>query len=363
MSVFPIDCVKLRISIPNWPSSLRATPPAATLVAVSRAEDRSSTLRTSVCPYLRAPARSAWPGLSLVTGFGAKPSLAAVISAVQFTWSLFSSTNVTGLPMVTPPRTPLTMWATSVSICCRPPRPWPPWRRARSRRRSSSEISSPAGRPSRITVSCGPCDSPAVSHLSIEAMIGAVPKALDVALIDVGGTLWPNSWPFRETDGAGRHQRVGAAMPALEAGQVDSLVADLIASSRIGDEARAISTETPATIAAAEVLIAASLERQGLPADLPTVARIGGALALLVADRMNPLPGAPELLAEIHELGLRTVIASNTYWRDAESYWDDFRLLGMADHIDAIVTSVDAGHLKPHPAVFEMAMRVADAQA
>jgi putative hydrolase of the HAD superfamily len=78
---------------------------------------------------------------------------------------------------------------------------------------------------------------------------------------------------------------------------------------------------------------------------------------------MKPLPGAPELLAQIHELGLRTVIASNTYWRDAESYWDDFRLLGMADHIDAIVTSVDAGHLKPHPAVFEMAMRVADAQA
>jgi FMN phosphatase YigB (HAD superfamily) len=51
------------------------------------------------------------------------------------------------------------------------------------------------------------------------------------------------------------------------------------------------------------------------------------------------------------------VIASNTYWRDADSYWDDFRLLGLAEHIDAIFTSVDAGHLKPHPAVFKMAMR------
>jgi putative hydrolase of the HAD superfamily len=28
----------------------------------------------------------------------------------------------------------------------------------------------------------------------------------------------------------------------------------------------------------------------------------------------------------------------------------------MADHVDGIITSVDAGHLKPHPAVFEMAM-------
>jgi FMN phosphatase YigB (HAD superfamily) len=194
-------------------------------------------------------------------------------------------------------------------------------------------------------------------------MIGAVPKALDVALIDVGGTLWPNSWPFRETDGVGRHLRVRAAMPALAAAQVDALVADLIASSRIGDEARAVSTETETTIAAAEVLVAASLTRQGLPADAETVARIRRAMALPVTDRMKPLPGATELLAEIKALGLRTVIASNTYWRDAESYWEDFRLLGMAAYIDDIVTSVDAGHLKPHPAVFEMAMRVAETPA
>jgi len=80
-------------------------------------------------------------------------------------------------------------------------------------------------------------------------------------------------------------------------------------------------------------------------------------MAIPISDRMNALPGAIELLAEIHALGLRNVIASNTYWRDAESYWEDFRLLGMAQHIDAIVTSVDAGHLKPHPAVFELAVR------
>jgi HAD superfamily hydrolase (TIGR01509 family) len=186
-----------------------------------------------------------------------------------------------------------------------------------------------------------------------------VRNALDVAMIDVGGTLWPNSWPIRETDGHGRHQRVAAAMPALEPLAVAALVADLIESSRFGDEARALSTETPATIAAADVLIATSLARQGLSADVQTISGIRRAMALPVADRMKPLPGAIELLSEIRALGLRTIIASNTYWRDAESYWDDFRLLGMASYIDAIVTSVDAGHLKPHPAVFEMAMRVA----
>jgi FMN phosphatase YigB (HAD superfamily) len=190
-----------------------------------------------------------------------------------------------------------------------------------------------------------------------------VANALDVAMIDVGGTLWPNSWPFRKTDGVGRRARVSAAMPALDPSAIDALVADLIESSRIGDEARAVSTETPATIAAAEVLIAESLERQGLPADVQSIARIRRAMALPVADRMKPLPGAVELLAEIRALGLRTIIASNTYWRDAESYWEDFRLLGMAGYVDAIVTSVDAGHLKPHPAVFKMAMRLAESPA
>ena len=193
-------------------------------------------------------------------------------------------------------------------------------------------------------------------------MIGTrVNQALEVALIDVGGTLWPNSWPLRETDGDGRHRRVAAAMPKLSPSTVEALVADLIQSSRIGDEARSVNTEHTVKVPPAELLIATSLSGQGLPADAQTVARIRRAMALPVADRLKPLPGAVELLSEIHALGLRNVIASNTYWRDAESYWADFRLLGMADHIDAIVTSVDAGHLKPHPAVFEMAMRAGGA--
>jgi HAD superfamily hydrolase (TIGR01509 family) len=195
-------------------------------------------------------------------------------------------------------------------------------------------------------------------------MIEPVTRALEVALIDVGGTLWPNSWPIRVTDGVGRMERLAAAMPHLDPQTVDALGRDLIDSSRPGDEARSISTEAKTGKAmAAEVLIAECLERQGLPVDAETVKRIRRAMAIPVSDRMRPLPGAVDLLEEIHALGMRTVIASNTYWRDADSYWDDFRLLGMADHVDAVVTSVDAGHLKPHPAVFEMAMRWAGVPA
>lgn len=153
-------------------------------------------------------------------------------------------------------------------------------------------------------------------------------------------------------------------MSGVEPATVEALADDLIESSRPGDEARTISTENQVSInSPAEMLITGCLTRNGLPADADTIRRLRRAMSIPVSDRMKPLPGAVELLAEIHDLGMRNVIASNTYWRDAESYWEDFRLLGMAEHVDGIVTSVDAGHLKPHPAVFEMAMRWAEAPA
>jgi FMN phosphatase YigB (HAD superfamily) len=184
-----------------------------------------------------------------------------------------------------------------------------------------------------------------------------MPGRLEIALIDVGGTLWPNSWPIRKLDAVGRRERIHAAMSGLEPATVDALADDLIESSRPGDEARSISTENQVSInSPAETLITQCLSRQGLVAEPGTIRRLRRAMAIPISDRMKALPGAAELLAEIHRLGMRNVIASNTYWRDAESYWEDFRLLGMAGDIDGIVTSVDAGHLKPHPAVFELAM-------
>ena len=117
-----------------------------------------------------------------------------------------------------------------------------------------------------------------------------------------------------------------------------------------------MSTESPIAIGADE-LITGCLVRQGIVADPRIVSRIRRAMAIPVHDRFQPLPGALELLQAIRAMGLRSLIASNTYWRDADSYWDDFRKLGMASYIDGIITSVDAGHLKPHPAVFDMAMR------
>ncbi len=192
-------------------------------------------------------------------------------------------------------------------------------------------------------------------------ILARMSRILEAALFDVGGTLWPNSWPLRATDGDGRHERVARALPHVPPETVRALVVDLIEQSRFGDQARAVTTEVEVPVDA-DTLVSGCLTIHGLDTDPQTVARIRRAMALPVHDRLRPLPGAVELLAEAQALGLRTVIASNTYWRDAESYWEDFRLLGMAEHVDAIVTSNDAGHLKPHPAVFEMALRAAGAE-
>lgn len=113
----------------------------------------------------------------------------------------------------------------------------------------------------------------------------------------------------------------------------------------------------------ADELITGCLARQGLPADPATISRLRRAMAIPVDDQFQPLPGARDLLQAIRDLDLRAVITSNTYWRDADSYRDDFMRLGLGDLIDDVITSVDAGHLKPHPAVFEMAMRRAGVPA
>jgi HAD superfamily hydrolase (TIGR01509 family) len=189
-----------------------------------------------------------------------------------------------------------------------------------------------------------------------------LPRALEAAVIDVGGTLWPNSWPIRRADSDGRRQRITSAMAGHDPDVVQALVEDLLLASRPGDEARTISTEM-AIVVGADELITGCLARQGMSADPVVVSRIRRAMAIPVHESFQPLPGARDLLQTVRSLGLRSVIASNTYWRDADSYWDDFRKLGMAEYIDAIITSVDAGHLKPHPAVFEMAMRWAGVPA
>ena len=193
-------------------------------------------------------------------------------------------------------------------------------------------------------------------------MIGRrMAASLKAALVDIGGTLWPNSWPVRATDGEGRLTRLRAVLPDLPLEGATRLADDIITRSR---DLNGGTVMVPELIRIdADELITVCLNDQHVPMRPSLVMEVRRAMAIPIDDQFQPLPGSRELLATIRELGLRCVVASNTYWRDADSYWDDFRLLGWADSIDAVVTSVDAGHLKPHPAVFELAVKAAGVPA
>jgi putative hydrolase of the HAD superfamily len=67
----------------------------------------------------------------------------------------------------------------------------------------------------------------------------------------------------------------------------------------------------------------------------------------------------PEVLRAFRARGWRIVICSNWDW-DLEDVLATVRLDGMVDHV---VTSARAGYRKPHPAIYERTLAVADAAA
>jgi putative hydrolase of the HAD superfamily len=106
-----------------------------------------------------------------------------------------------------------------------------------------------------------------------------------------------------------------------------------------------------------DLTIAGWLRSRAIAPEPDLVRALRQALAMPVAGRVDLLPGALELLRGARQRGLRTVVLSNTDYRDAEIYAQDLAALGAGHLLDAIVSSVDLGLRKPHPAAFEAALR------
>lgn len=69
-----------------------------------------------------------------------------------------------------------------------------------------------------------------------------------------------------------------------------------------------------------------------------------------------PRPGAYEALRHAKRRGLRVALVTNVLWRTAADSRADWEARGLGDRIDAIVTSIDVGWRKPHPAIFKRAL-------
>ncbi len=85
----------------------------------------------------------------------------------------------------------------------------------------------------------------------------------------------------------------------------------------------------------------------------------GDAYAELIGE-VQPMDGAPELIAELCEDGVTTILASSAKEGEVEHYLD---LLGARDLVDGWTTSADVERTKPHPDLVHAALEKAGAGA
>lgn len=174
---------------------------------------------------------------------------------------------------------------------------------------------------------------------------------LSAVLLDVGGTLWP--------DGLGAPL---SPAPILE--QLAALLPDIDPADALAYLRAALRDDDASLVQDTHGALHRTLGRlyPGKTLNTDPVA-IRRALCQPASAGIQLFTGAVELLACIRTLGLRCVIVSNVQVRGATEYWRDFADLGVADRIHAVVTSLDVGYRKPHPAIFEAALRAANCDA
>jgi HAD superfamily hydrolase (TIGR01662 family) len=97
---------------------------------------------------------------------------------------------------------------------------------------------------------------------------------------------------------------------------------------------------------------------QGITCDIE-VDELRSAVALPLDLVSTPVPGAADALRWCKASGLRVVLVTNTLSRGDAEVLRDWQRVGLSDVIDGFVSSHDAGWRKPHPAIYERAIRLA----
>jgi FMN phosphatase YigB (HAD superfamily) len=75
-----------------------------------------------------------------------------------------------------------------------------------------------------------------------------------------------------------------------------------------------------------------------------------------LCDVMDVEPDARRVLHELVSMGLPLAACCNVLWRDRDQLYKDLAAWGLAGSFEVIVSSLDVGVMKPHPAMFRAAL-------
>jgi FMN phosphatase YigB (HAD superfamily) len=104
------------------------------------------------------------------------------------------------------------------------------------------------------------------------------------------------------------------------------------------------------------------LRSQGIPAEDLDADTIRSLCSVPLDTLAQLTEGADEALRWCKRNRLRVVLVTNTLWRGDDEVREDWRRFGLGDVIDGVASSHSVGWRKPHPAMFERALELADAR-
>ncbi len=185
-------------------------------------------------------------------------------------------------------------------------------------------------------------------------------KPLRAVLFDIGGTLWssppedPEALLRCYTRGRDALVPVCDPLPALEAliEGVEGHFADWEERWRLD---RTLVEQGPT-----EGFVAEALGRLGVRPTLPAIAAFTSAIletSLYTAKTLQPEDGMPEALAALKDRGLSLAAVSNAFMGAGvlQSILDE---RGLGRYCDLTVSSCEVGYRKPHPRIYEEALRI-----
>lgn len=180
--------------------------------------------------------------------------------------------------------------------------------------------------------------------------------AFKALLFDVGDTLWhsaeaPPAAEFRRIAAERAHAFLaGQGIACANPDQVSRVAWDAIESAM--KQARSTDRIEPDYAAAAQ----AALKEDGLSL---TRAQANDLIAAIYVSGEDggkaAYPDAPTTLRALRERGFKLGIVTNRAFGGTR-FREDLRAAGLDIGWDACVVSVEAGYLKPHPVIFELAL-------